>query len=222
VVVVSAHDVRDEFAVGVSPTMTMVHDHPAATGLSWVARGAIDVAARLVQDMESTGVRARAAAPLLDHGAWVPLRALDPSGQLPVVTLSLHAGLIPELHLALGAALRGIRKDGVAILASGGLTHNQAEFRRAYSAGEDVNEGAPPSVRFSEWALSTFATSGRARSDALLQATDHPDFSWCHPSLDHWLPSLVAAGAAEDERGVVLHRGFQHSLSTAMLGFGVD
>jgi hypothetical protein len=55
---------------------------------------------------------------------------------------------------------------------------------------------------------------------ALLRAGEHPDFAWCHPTPDHWLPTLIATAAAPDEPGVVLHRGFQHSLSTALLGFG--
>jgi hypothetical protein len=54
----------------------------------------------------------------------------------------------------------------------------------------------------------------------LLEAPAHPDFARAHPTLDHWLPVLVAAGAAGRDAATVLHRGFQHGLSTALVAFG--
>lgn len=219
-VVVSAHDVRDAVTIGVAPRIAMWNDHPAGAGLSWEARGAADVAERLGDALAKADIAPRRGAPRLDHGAWVPLRALDPEGARPIVTLSLHRSLDPALHVRLGGALRALRDEGVAVLASGGLTHNQREFRRAYFAGGREAEAAAPSRHFASAMLTAAAAAGRRRTAALLGATDHPDFAWCHPSTDHWLPLLVAIGAAEEEPGVVLHQGFQHSLSTAMLGFG--
>jgi 4,5-DOPA dioxygenase extradiol len=220
-VVVSAHDVRVETTIGVAPTLAMWNDHPAARGLAWQARGAMDVADALARLLSSAGIEARAGEPLLDHGAWVPLRALDPAATRPVVTLSLHEGLDPGFHSRLGRALTALRDDGVALLASGGLTHNQQEFRRGYLAGEHEATVAEPSARFDAWARAVLSTPGPARSEALLRASAHRDFAWCHPTLEHWLPLLVAAGSADGEPGVVLHRGYQHSLSTALVGFGL-
>lgn len=221
VVVVSAHDVRPDVTVGVAPRIALEHDHPASRGLAWEAPGAHDVAERLMDVLYAREIKGALGAPHLDHGAWVPLRALDPEGGRPVVTLSLHVSFEPALHVALGRALAALRDEGVAVLASGGLTHNQQEFRRSWFAGGDEGAAAPPSARFEAWATSALAACGPARTEALLAAPAHPDFAWSHPSLDHWLPTLVAVGAAEHEEGDALHRGFQHSLATAMLGFGV-
>jgi 4,5-DOPA dioxygenase extradiol len=220
VVVVSAHDVREEITVGVAPRIALEHDHPAARGLAWEAPGALDAAGRLMDELLAHGIPRRLGPPRLDHGAWVPLRALDPAGARPVVTLSLHASFEPELHVEVGRAIAALRREGVAVLASGGLTHNQEEFRLGWFAGGEVAAAVPPSARFEAWAASALATGGAARTEALLAASAHPDFAWCHPSFDHWLPTLVAVGAAEDEDGELLHRGFQHSLATAMIGFG--
>ena len=158
--------------------------------------------------------------PLLDHGAWVPLRALDPKGERPVVTVSLAAHLDPLQHLALGHALAPLRQEGVAILTSGGLTHNQQAFREGWFAGTPIPTAEAPSARFEAWALEALAEVGLAREQRLLEAATHPDFAWAHPTPDHWLTTLVAAGAAHEEPGRALFRGFQHSLSTALVGFG--
>jgi 4,5-DOPA dioxygenase extradiol len=230
-VVVSAHDVREAITVGVAQTVSMWHDHPAAAGLSWSAPGAVNLREPITTSFRNAGISHEFGVPLLDHGAWVPLRALDPDGVLPVLTVSLHASMDPALHVALGQALGALRAAGVVILCSGGLTHNQAEFRRAYfahtggaldakghvAAGAEV---ALPSQRFARAMLEKFATLGSERTSALLRAPAHPDFKFCHPTLDHWLPTLVAAGAAGTDPCVVLHQGFQYSLSTAMVGFG--
>jgi 4,5-DOPA dioxygenase extradiol len=231
IVVVSAHDVRRATTLGVAQTISMWHDHPAASGLSWSAPGAVNLVERIATLFDRAGVSHEQGAPLLDHGAWVPLRALDPNGIRPIVTVSLRSDMDPAFHVALGQALGALRSEGVLILCSGGLTHNQAEFRRSYfahtggasgSQGHAVAEAAValPSQRFARAMLNELTKIGPERTTALLRAPAHPDFRFCHPTLDHWLPVLVAAGAAGADPGVVLHQGFQYSLSTAMVGFG--
>jgi aromatic ring-opening dioxygenase catalytic subunit (LigB family) len=150
----------------------------------------------------------------------VSLRALDPDGQRPVVTVSMAAHLDPARHLDLGRALAPLRDEGVAIVTSGGLTHNQEAFRQGWFAGSPVDAAQAPSARFADHALAALAATGPERDRRLLDAPAHPDFAWAHPTLDHWLPALIAAGAADRDPGVAWYQGFQHSLSTAMVVFG--
>jgi 4,5-DOPA dioxygenase extradiol len=220
VVILSAHDARGALTVGSAARVPLYADHPAAAGRSWVAPGDEQLADALLGRLTGEGLTAQKGQPRLDHGAWVPLMALDPSGSRPVVTLSLDPGLDPERHLRIGRAVAALRREGVGVITSGGLTHNQAEFRRRWFAGAPVEATTPASARFEAWALEVLAEPGEARTRALLAAPQHPDFGWCHPTLDHWLPTLVAVGAAEGAPGTVLHRGFQHALSTALLAFG--
>jgi 4,5-DOPA dioxygenase extradiol len=198
----------------------LLDDHPAAAGLEWRAPGDPTLADALLRQLRAVGVDAVAGSPRLDHGAWVPLRALDAAGRRPVVTLSLAAGLDADAHLALGQALAPLRDDAVAVVASGGVTHNQNEFRRAWFAGAPLDAVTAWSGRFEAWALDALAEPEPARAARLLGARAHADFALAHPTIEHWLPALVAAGAARGDAARVLHRGFQHSLSTALVAFG--
>jgi 4,5-DOPA dioxygenase extradiol len=222
VVVVSAHDVRRTVTIGAAPRISMWHDHPAAAGLSWSAPGALHVVERLSAALRTADIAHEHGAAMLDHGAWVPLCALDPEGARSIVTVSLQANMDVALHLRLGQALGTLRAHGALILCSGGLTHNQDEFRRRYfaDAGAVSARVAPPSERFASAMLGAMTMEGPARNDAVMRAPLHPDFRFCHPTLDHWLPTLVAVGAAGTDEGVLLHEGFQYSLSTALVGFG--
>lgn len=220
ILVLSAHDVRPAFTVGSAPIVHMVEDHPAARGRRWSAPGHAELATQVLARIGAAGLRAADGAPVLDHGAWVPLSLFFPGGDVPVVTLSLSQGLAPEEHLGLGRAVVALRDQGVLVLASGGATHNQAQFRRGFLAGAAPGEVAGFSRRFDDWLVDVAQRPRADRDAALLAAPAHVDFLSAHPTIDHWLPMLFAAGAAGDDAGVPLVRGFQHSLSMTAIGFG--
>ncbi len=126
----------------------------------------------------------------LDHGTWSVLVHLRPAADVPVVQLSLDGRLPPGGHLALGRALRPLRDEGVLILASGNVVHN---LRHALGAGQR-GDGATPA-----WAAAFDAGVARAleaHDDAwLAEALDSEAGKLSHPSPDHYLPLLYAAGA---------------------------
>jgi 4,5-DOPA dioxygenase extradiol len=127
----------------------------------------------------------------LDHGTWSVLVHLRPAADCPVVQLSLDARLRPEEHLALGARLAPLRDEGVLILASGNITHN---LRHAFAAMHRGDTATPP------WAASFDADVQQAAEQHdgafLARALESSAGRMSHPSPDHYLPLLYAAGAA--------------------------
>jgi 4,5-DOPA dioxygenase extradiol len=126
----------------------------------------------------------------LDHGTWSVLVHLRPTADVPVVQLSIDGRLAPREHLALGQALAPLRDEGVLILASGNVTHN---LRHAFSAWNRGDTATPP------WAASFDADVAQAleqRDPAfLVGALESEAGRLSHPTPDHYLPLLYAAGA---------------------------
>ena len=123
----------------------------------------------------------------LDHGAYVPLVAMYPQADVPVLQLSMP-GLDPAALLEMGRALAPLRDEGVLVFGSGFLTHN---MRYAFQPG------TPPWARdFDEWARDAIA---RFDVDALVDFRARaPAASTALPTWEHYAPLLVSAGAASD------------------------
>ncbi len=140
----------------------------------------------------------------LDHGAWAPLRVALPEAQVPVVQLSLLRAS-PARHVELGAALAPLRDEGVLIVGSGNLVHNLGTAVLA-------DEAAPVegwAREFDQWvAERLLAGDHPALADYRQQ---HRFGARSHPTDEHYLPLLVAAGAAgPGARASFPVEGFEH------------
>jgi 4,5-DOPA dioxygenase extradiol len=128
----------------------------------------------------------------LDHGTWCVLRHLLPAADVPVVQLSLDEDLPPAGHLLLGRALAPLRDQGVLLLGSGNVTHNLRDAFGRMGRGD---------VQTPDWAAAFDADVARAATqhdaDWLARAAGTDDGRRSHPTPDHWLPLLYAAGAAD-------------------------
>jgi 4,5-DOPA dioxygenase extradiol len=181
--------------------------------IEYRARGHPALAARVCALLGRSGIAAHAAERGLDHGAWVPLLLMYPKADIPVIQISLQPVLGPAHHLALGRALAPLTAEGVLVMGSGSATHNLGELRVP---------GSPPAawaVAFDNW-LCAAAEAGDA--EALVDYRElAPQASRNHPSEEHYLPLLVALGAAgEGAKGTVLHRSMTYgSLSMTDIAF---
>jgi 4,5-DOPA dioxygenase extradiol len=238
VLMISAHDMHKRTTVATAFRISMMQDHPAATGRTWQTSGNSALALELVSALRGAGIPTESGEPLLDHGGWVPLSLLFPLGSedplcpIALVTLSLAADMDTAAHWRLGEVLAPFRSRDVLIIGSGGATHSQDHFRAGYFGRQPVDEPLPFSSSFNDWLrdavtevaptpveVSPAGSSRPAsrmlrRQRALLRdAPQQPTWPTCHPTLDHWLPLLVAAGAAGESRASVAIAGYQHSLS---------
>jgi len=126
----------------------------------------------------------------IDHGVWVPLLHMLPDHRIPVLQLSLDAGSTPESLVALGEQLGRFRDEGVAVIASGSLTHN------LYHMGEERAAALDYVVRFQAWAREQVVERNISALSQPYRESD--DFATAHPSADHYLPLLIAMGASRD------------------------
>lgn len=62
--------------------------------------------------------------PGLDHGAFVPLKIINPGANVPCVLLSLKKGLYADFHLKMGYVLSTLDYDNLLVIGSGMSFHN--------------------------------------------------------------------------------------------------
>jgi 4,5-DOPA dioxygenase extradiol len=97
----------------------------------------------------------------------------------------------------MGRALRPLRDEGVLVMGSGSMTHN---LRHAFIAMRTGDATTPA------WASAFDAEATRAveRRDeaALCRLLESDAGRLSHPTPDHYLPLLYAAGAAREDDGI--------------------
>lgn len=135
----------------------------------------------------------------LDHGAWVPLMAMYPLADVPVLQMSIPTH-DPQRLLDLGARLRPLRDQGVLVIGSGFLTHGLPYLTRE----NWLNPASTPpawSMEFDTWAATALdAGDIEELSDYAHRA---PGLAYAHPTVEHLTPIFVTLGAAANPgRGI--------------------
>lgn len=210
IVVVSPHWMTRGVEITAAAQPETVHDFGgfprALYALQYPAPGAPELAARIQAVLAGGGIAASLNAGRgLDHGAWVPLLHLYPQADVPVLQVSLPLDTDAASAFALGRALAPLAHEGVLIVGSGSLTHNLYEFRMG-----DVPQAAYAS-EFTAWIREAVVAGDVQR---LLQALElAPHAARAHPTTEHFLPLLVAAGAARAALpATVLDGGIRHGV----------
>lgn len=162
----------------------MTYRTPDASGLA-------STVAAMLSDREVHQHQSRG----LDHGAWVPLMAMYPLGDVPVLQMSLPSDN-PHTLLDLGERLAELRGQGVLIIGSGFMTHGLP-----YMTREMFLHNAVPgwSRDFDAWAADALA---RGAVDELADFRRlAPAVRFAHPTVEHYTPLFVTLGASgEPER----------------------
>lgn len=155
------------------------------------APGAPAVAAQIAAGIQETKVGLDAKEWGYDHGTWSVLKPMFPAADIPVLQLSMDYGRPPAEHFALGRQLRSLRERGVLIVGSGNIVHNLRATRREANAMQAYDWAFEFDRRVAEQlkkgALAELAEFQQAGEVAKL----------AHPTHDHYLPLLHAAGAVD-------------------------
>jgi 4,5-DOPA dioxygenase extradiol len=209
VLMISAHWEQRPTTIGATRPVPLVYDFygfpekyyqteyrsPGAPDLAGRVRGLLDARRIAWADDGERG---------LDHGAYVPLVAMYPEADVPVLQVSMPA-LDPDELVTLGRALAPLRDEGVLIFGSGFLTHN---MRYAFRSGipswaREFDRWAADSIaRFDLDALEDFERKAPAARTAL-------------PTWEHYAPLLVSAGAAAETTA-------QPTVTFPITGFWMD
>jgi aromatic ring-opening dioxygenase catalytic subunit (LigB family) len=218
VVVISGHWESDAFSATGHPHPPLIYDYygfPEHTyRIQYPAPGAPELAREIAELLTQHGISARTdPARGFDHGVFIPFKVIYPDAAVPLVQLSLKAGLDPAAHIELGRALAPLRRQGVLIVGSGMSYHNLREF------GLDPNL---ESDRFDAWLTDAACTPDlEARSAKLLQWKNAPGARRAHPREEHLIPLMVAAGAAGADVGLKIFQDRILGAAISAFGFGM-
>jgi len=195
----SAHWERKPVTVWATRTVPLIHDFwgfpERYYAVKYPAPGAPELAQRVRELLGRSQPVAGEPERGLDHGAYVPLVAMYPNADIPVLQVSL-----PTMDAAtlfeLGRALSPLRDEGVLIVGSGFLTHNLRAWDRR------PNPITPAwAAEFDAWAADVIR---RRDVDALLDYRRRaPGVQQALPTHEHFVPVVVAMGAAAGGSGPV-------------------
>ncbi len=145
-----------------------------------------------------------------DHGTWSVLKPMFPKADIPVVQLSMDYSRPPAEHYALGQQLKGLRERGVLVVGSGNIVHNLRAARRG-----------TPSIQAYDWAIEfDRVVAGQLQAGQLAELAGFQKLGavaqQAHPTWDHYLPLLHAAGAADAKDAVRFFNTSYQSASISM------
>lgn len=195
ILALSAHWERNEPTLGTLDHTELFYDFSGFPEplyrMRYPAPGAVELGRRVSKLLEpALGPVGQRPERRLDHGVWVPLRWLFPEATVPVVQLSLPKGDQPEAAWQMGRMLAPLREEGVLILASGVLVHNLSHL--------DLREDAPApqwGIEFDDWCARALLEWDTPALRNYQTAAPHAKLA--HPTPEHFIPLLAAAGAAE-------------------------
>jgi aromatic ring-opening dioxygenase catalytic subunit (LigB family) len=217
IVAISAHWEARVPTLMTAAAPPMLYDYsgfpPESYALTWPAPGAPWLAPRVEELLQAAGFEtARDERRGYDHGTFVPLKVAYPEPTIPVLQLSLKAGLDPREHLAMGRALAPLRDESVLLFGSGMTFHNMRAF---------FQRGAEPAAEaFDAWLRDTLAKPRVAREALLEQWERAPHARLVHPREEHIMPLFVIAGAAGDDAATMPYNGTFVGLRLTAAHFG--
>jgi len=183
------------------------HDsHPELYAEDWDHIDAPDLGLEIWSHLKASGIKAKRVERGIDHGVWVPFKVMFPPERpldIPIVLVSTFHGYDLASQLRLGEALRSLRARGFVIIGSGMAVHSFASLGEIQAAQTDAERALATSKVLAESkqlhravVKAVTIQDGKARGQALLDLERLPEFKRSHPTVEHFTPLLVAAGAA--------------------------
>jgi len=199
IVVISAHWEEQQPTVTSAKSPSLLYDYygfpEEAYKINYPASGFPELANKITDLLVKQGINAKQDNQRgFDHGLFVPLKLMYPLADIPCIQLSLVHTLDAKEHILIGKCLVDLKHDNVLIIGSGFSFHNLNEFFRPTTQATQAMNRA-----FEEWLQDTCCNSQyneQQREQRLIDWTNAPGASFCHPRAEHLLPLMVCYGAA--------------------------
>ena len=218
ILAISAHWLTEQPTIGTTTRLPLIYDFYGFPRnlyeVKYPANPAKFLAERL-QDVSTLTKYSHQETRGWDHGVWTPLVHMYPKADVTILQISIPTFSSKELF-ELGRQMQSLRDEGILIVASGQATHNLQEFRP-----DKGNEPSPWAKAFDDWLAETLVAQNV--ENLIEHETLSPDFWKNHPTNEHFLPLLIAAGAGIDGTSKTSFpiTGFDHgSLSDRCVQFG--
>ncbi|NQU37485.1 MAG: dioxygenase [Actinobacteria bacterium] len=202
IVVVSAHWENAPIAISASGAGTpLYYDfggfHPRYYTLKYATPDASDIARQVTAVLGGPNRVHQFTSRGLDHGAFIPLMAMYPAADVPVVQVSMPS-LAPGALLDLGQRIWSLRQEGILVVGSGFMTHSFAVMRNP-----DLKHHTEA---FDQWAARSLADGD---IDVLIDYRNKgPGSEVSHPTAEHFVPLLLTLGAATNP-GEAVHTAIE-------------
>lgn len=203
IVGISAHYHTRGLRINSTPTPRQIYDMSgfprALYELAYQPKGDPALAERLSKILSPFGAQLEDSWGI-DHGLWSVLCKMYKNADIPLVCLSVDLSASLESQLAIGRVLSVLRQEGVMILASGNIVHNLSllEWGR-----EDF--GYPWALEFDRYIIKRTLERD---AQGLLEFEKIDGARVCVPTLDHFLPFLIAFGASTPEDSINVFNRF--------------
>ena len=219
IVVLSAHWLtRDTVEINASTQPETIYDYggfpQAMYEVDYPAPGSTELAQKIKTLLENFKTELNPSHGL-DHGAWIPLKMLYPTNDIPVVQVSIPFALGPQKIFEIGQALAPLRNENILLMGSGNITHNlqAVNFGNKHAAPESWAQ------EFEGWVKTQI--SGNTIESLSNFKTLAPHARLAHPYPDHFYPLFFVLGAktSADQRFDIYDHFHYGTLSMWSFGF---
>ncbi len=184
ILVFSAHWLRNPVTLGATKPVPLTYDYynfpKHFYDVQYPAPPAPELADRFVELMGDK-LDIYASERGLDHGVFVGLKGMYPDAEVPVLQVSIPT-FDPEMLFEIGRVLSPLRDEGVMVMGAGLLTHS--------------GESQEANHQFDEWVMETLEQRDNEKLFAYRETA--PGVMQALPTVEHFVPLLVAYGAAYD------------------------
>jgi 4,5-DOPA dioxygenase extradiol len=181
----SAHWLRNPITLGATKPVPLTYDYynfpPHFYEVQYPAPPAPQLADRFVELMGDK-LPISASERGLDHGAFIGLMGMYPDAGVPVLEVSIPT-FDPEMLFEIGRVLAPLRNEGVMVMGAGLLSHS--------------GESQEANRQFDEWVVDTLEKRDLEKLFSYQEVA--PGVKQALPTVEHFVPLLLAYGAAFDD-----------------------